>query len=146
MILLDTCVVSEALRPEPSAKVLEWLAELPEHQVFIPSVVIGELWKGVDLLPDGDKRSALRLWLEQLRERFRGRILGFDEDAAVAWGTLTARMERMGRRLHVVDGMLAALALRNSALLATRNMEDFSGTGISGVDPWGSGAAETDPS
>jgi len=113
VILLDTCVISEALRPEPSPEVLTWLDSLPEHQVYISSIVVGELHKGVELLPEGSKRTALRVWLEQLRERFRGRILEFDEESAVTWGALTARMERSGRRMPVVDSMLAALALRH---------------------------------
>lgn len=136
MILLDTCVVSEAIRPEPSTKVLWWLEELPEHRVYIPAIVLGELQKGVALLPEGNKRSALMVWLEQLRERFRGRILDFDEESAVTWGTLSARMERSGRKMPAVDGMLAALALRYSALFATRNTDDFTGTGVDTVNPW----------
>lgn len=136
MIVLDTCVVSEAIRPHPSVNVLNWLDSLPEHQVYIPALVLGELEKGVYLLPEGKKRSALRLWLEQLRERFRGRILSFDEGTAVSWGKVTAQVERSGRRLPVIDGMLAATALRHSALLATRNTADFQDTGVELINPW----------
>lgn len=136
MILLDTCVVSEAIRPQPSRKVLQWLDSLPEYQVYLPVLILGELEKGVNLLPEGEKCSALRLWLEQLRERFRGRLVPFDEKTAVAWGKLTARFENSGRRLPVIDGMVAAVALRHSALLATRNVTDFRDTGVDIVNPW----------
>ena len=136
MILLDTCVVSEAMRPSPSPRVLAWLDQLPEERVYLPSLVVGELQKGVDLLDEGKKRSALQLWLEQLRERFRDRTLTFDEETAVRWGMLTARFERAGRPLPVIDSMLAATALRYSALLATRNTGDYAKTGVEIVDPW----------
>ena len=136
MILVDTCVVSEAIRPKPSPNVLAWIDSLPEDRVYLPSLVIGELQKGVELLADGQKRSALMLWLEQLRERFRGRILPFDEETALRWGMLTADLEKMGRPVPVVDGMLAATALRYSALLATCNTSDYEGTGVECVDPW----------
>lgn len=136
MILQDTCVVSEAIRPQPSRNVLQWLESLPEYQVYLPVPALGELEKGIHLLQEGEKRSALRLWIEQLRERFRGRIVPFDEETAIVWGKLAARFEKSGRRLPVIDGMLAALALRHSALFATRNVTDFQGTGVEIVNPW----------
>lgn len=136
MIMLDTCVISETIRPNPSAKVLMWLDTVPEQHVHIPVIVLGELQKGVDLLPDGSKRAALILWLEQLRERFRGRIVVFDEEAAVTWGSLTARQQLIGCKLPAIDGMLAALVLRHSAVLATRNTADFKAAGIEMVNPW----------
>ena len=86
-------MISEAIRPDPSPEVLSWLDELPEEQVYVPSLVIGELQKGVDLLPDRNKRRTLKVWLEQLRERFHGRIPGFDEETVVTWGALTARLQ-----------------------------------------------------
>jgi len=136
VILLDTCVISEALRPNPSPKVTAWLEGLQEEQVYLPVLVIGELEKGVELLPKGDKQAALRLWLEQLRRRFKGRILPFDEETAVMWGSLSARCRKSGRRLPVVDSMLAATALRHSALLATRNLSDYEDSGADVVNPW----------
>ena len=136
MILLDTCLISEVLRPEPSPQVTAWLDSLPEEQVYIPALVIGELVKGVEMLPKGSKRSALRVWLEQFRQRFAGRILSFDEATAVRWGDLTAQCRTSGRRLPVIDSMLAATALHHSALLATRNVSDYKGTGVEIVNPW----------
>jgi predicted nucleic acid-binding protein len=75
MIILDTCVVSETLRPEPSKKVLERLDSLPEHRMHLPVFVVGELQKGIELLPKGKKQKALKIWFEQLCERFYDRIL-----------------------------------------------------------------------
>ncbi len=136
MILLDTCVVSEALRPAPSARVLGWIDTLPEHRVYLPALVVGELQRGIELLPKGGRRSALFLWLEQLRERFRDRILPMDEETSVIWGSLVGRLEQNGRKVPVVDGLLAATALRHSAILATRNVADFRDTGVEVINPW----------
>lgn len=136
MIILDTCVVSEAIRPSPSPRVLDWLDQLPEERVYLPSLVFGELQKGVELLEEGKKQYALRLWLEQLAERFHTRTLTFDKETAIRWGMLTARLEKSGHPLPVIDSMLAATALRYSALLATRNTGDFEGTGVKIADPW----------
>ena len=140
MIVLDTCVISEALRPEPDQKVMAWIEGLPEEQVYLPALVLGELEKGVELLPEGSKRAALRLWLEQLRRRFSGRILSFDEETAVRWGDVSARCQSFGRRLPVVGGMLAATALQHAALLATRNVADFRETGVTLINPWEAGS------
>lgn len=101
MILLDTCVVSEAIRPLPSPNVLAWIDSLPEDRVFLSSLVIGELQKG----------SALLIWLEQLRERFRDRILPFDEETALRWGILTADLEKAGEHFIFLRIVLAPVIL-----------------------------------
>jgi predicted nucleic acid-binding protein len=136
VILLDTCVISESLKPEPEACLLAWLETLDEDRVFLPSIALGELQKGVELLPEGRKRTALRLWLEQLRQRFTGKILPFDEDAALAWGSLCARLSKEGKPGPAVDGMIAAIALRHRAILATRNEVDFASMGVEIINPW----------
>ncbi|MFO7849950.1 MAG: type II toxin-antitoxin system VapC family toxin [Spirochaetia bacterium] len=136
MILLDTCVISEVLRPKPSPRVTAWLDSLPEERVFLPALVLGELEKGVELLPEGAERTALRVWLEQLRRRFSGKILGFDEETAVRWGHLCAGCKSSGRSLPVVDGMLAASALQHAAPLATRYADVFRETGVEIINPW----------
>jgi len=91
---------------------------------------------GVELLPKGRKKDALRVWLEQLRQRFAGRILSFDAATALRWGGLTARSQLQGRNLPVIDSMLAATALQHSAVLATRTTADFEAAGVETVNPW----------
>jgi toxin FitB len=137
VILLDTCVISEALRPFPSPEVLRWIESLPESSVAVPALVVGELQKGVESLAAGTKRDALRLWLEQFRSRFAERIVACDEETSIVWGALVARMERAGRPLPAIDSLLAATALRHAATLATRNTSDYEGTGVTVVNPWG---------
>lgn len=136
MILLDTCVLSEALKPVPSARVLEWIASLPEERVFIPALVLAELCKGIERLDSGTKRSALRLWLEQLKARFAGRIVPWDEDCAETWGRLAAERERAGKTMLLMDSLIAAQAIRLNASLATRNAADYEGSGALLVNPW----------
>lgn len=136
MILLDTCVVSATLRPAPSQKVLNWLDSLSEPRVYLPAFVIGELQKGTELLPNGKKRTALKIWLEQLCERFYGRILPFDEESARQWGKLSAKLDASGKTIPVIDCMIAAITLRHSGLLATRNLSHFENTGVDLIDPW----------
>ncbi len=136
MIVLDTCVVSETLKPSPEPRLLAWLESLNEEEVFLPSLVLGELRKGIDLLDIGNRRSALHLWLTQLGDRFQERTLGFDVEAALRWGELQAAQIRAGTPLPITDGMLAALTLVNGAVLATRNTTDFERTGVPIFDPW----------
>lgn len=136
MIALDTCVISETLKPSPDPRVLAWLESLDEDDVFLPSLVVGELRKGIDLLDAGNRRSALLLWLQQLHERFRARTLPFDAAASMKWGELQAVQFRSGAPLPVTDGMLAAITLTRGAVLATRNTADFERTGVPLFNPW----------
>lgn len=136
MILLDTCVVSESLKPEPDPQVMAWVDSLAEDEVFLPALVLGELRKGVDLLPEGNRRSALILWLDQLEARFQGRILPFDARVATCWGSLMARLSREGRPIPALDAQIAAHALTAGAVLATRNTADFVASGCPLLNPW----------
>lgn len=136
MILLDTCVVSEAIKPQPDARVMEWLDSLVEAEVYLPALVVGELRKGVELLPAGNRRAALALWLDQLLERFQGRILAFDAAVAERWGVLMAQTSREGTTLAALDAQIAAHALSTGAVLATRNIDDFSASGCLVLNPW----------
>lgn len=136
MIILDTCVISETMRPRPSESVLEWIEGLPENEVYLPTLVLGELRHGIDRLDAGKKRVALDRWLEQLRVRFHRRILAIDEETALAWGALSARLETSGKPMPLMDSLIAAVAERHGAVLATRNTDDFAAAGIQTVNPW----------
>jgi len=136
VILLDTCVISETLKPEPSVQVLDWIDQLSESQVYLPALVIGELHKGVHHLPESQKRQALRVWLDQLEARFAGRILSMDHAVCITWGRLTEDLKRGDTTIPAVDLMLAALAIHHSAVLATRNTGHFAATGADLVNPW----------
>jgi predicted nucleic acid-binding protein len=137
MMILDTCVLSESLKPDPDPRLIAWIDGLDETAVYLTAFTVGELEKGIERLDPGTKRDALRVWFEQLRVRFTGRILPFDEEAAIVWGDMSARLAAEGWTPPAVDGFIAAIALRNEAILATRNVGDFSSTGARIVNPWG---------
>jgi predicted nucleic acid-binding protein len=140
MILLDTCVVSEALRPRPDQRVMAWLDTVEEDALCLSVLVLGELRRGIELLETGAKQDRLRLWFEELRERFAGRILDLDAGTLVLWGDVGAKAKKAGHPLPVIDSLMAACALHHNALLATRNTMDYDGTGLALFNPWEWGA------
>jgi toxin FitB len=135
--LLDTNVLSEARRPEPDRRVLQWLDELDEDRAFISVVSLAEIRRGVALMEDGRRRAALADWLvRDLPDRFAGRILDIGQKTAFAWGDLMAKAKRRGIGLASMDGLLAATALAHDLTLATRNTKDFQNLGVMLFDPW----------
>ena len=136
-LLLDTNVLSEVQRPAPSAKVLAWLDTIDEDRAFISVASIAELRRGVALLEDGRRRTALAAWLaHDLPERFAGRVLPIDHAVAECWGDLMAQSRRSGVALSVMDGFFAATALVNNLTLVTRNVKDFVAFGVLLLNPW----------
>ena len=138
--LLDTNVISEAVRVEPDSGVLSWLDSVQEDLLHLSVLTFGEIRQGVALLADGKRRLRLERWLEtELRMRFRGRIVPIDEGIAERWAGLTAEARRAGTPLGVVDGLLAATALEHGLTLATRNVKTFAGLGVTLSNPWSEG-------
>lgn len=136
--LLDTCVLCEPTRAKPSPRVLSWLAGQSEEAIYLSVLTLGEIRKGAALLSPGPKRRAIERWLEHdLPERFAGRIVGIDEEAADLWGRMVASAEAKGRPLPTLDSLLAATALSRGLTLVTRNTPDFAATGAELFDPWG---------
>lgn len=137
MIVLDTNVLSEALRPNPSPKVLMWMRSQPIAALFTTTITEAELYYGAALLPKGRRQQALEGVIGRLlEERFSDRILPFDSPAAREFANMAAARRRAGRPIDEADGRIAAIARSRGALLATRNIKDFSGCGLSLVDPW----------
>ncbi len=136
-LLLDTNVISEPLRPKPDANVVAWFDRADEDRLFISVIAIAELSHGVSLLPTGRKRQRLEEWLNHdLRERFFDRIIDIDRETAAIWGELMAQARRDGWALSLLDGFLAATALRHSLILVSRNEKDFVRTGVNLLNPW----------
>ena len=137
MILLDTNVVSEVMKPAPSGLVISWLNETPTADLFISSISMAELWYGLRALPDGQRREALASRLEQfIAQGFNQRTLDFDARAAQVYGEVMADRRRTGKPMSILDGQIAAIAKVHYAALATRNVRDFDGCGIEVVNPW----------
>ena len=137
MILLDTNIVSELMRPAPSQAVMSWLAAQPAASLFISAVTEAELRYGVMLLPEGRKRAELVSAIEaMLAEDFADRILPFDSAAAMAFADISSSRRQAGRPISQFDALIAAIARSRGAELATRNVADFEGSGVEVINPW----------
>lgn len=137
MIVLDTNVLSEAIRPSPSKVVLRWLAEQEPLEVFITAITQAEVLYGLEILPASKRRARLYDAVEKLlSEEFQGRILPFDEESASLFAKIVSGRQAMGRPISQFDAMIAAIARSRRAAVATRNRSDFEHCGILVIDPW----------
>ena len=137
MIILDTNVISELLRPAPSPEVEAWLSNQEGALIFFTAIGEAELRQGVAMLPSGKRRTALTRAIEAiLDEDFRERILPFDRAAARTYAAIAAERRALGRPISQFDCQIAAIARANQAAVATRNTSDFKECGITLIDPW----------
>ncbi|HCE02886.1 MAG TPA: VapC toxin family PIN domain ribonuclease [Acidobacteria bacterium] len=137
MIILDTNIISELLRPAPEPKVEAWLAAQDGGQVYLTVLSEAELRYGVAILADGERRDALTSAVDaMLREDFRDRILPFDSAAAEAFATIAADRRGAGRPISQSDCQIAAIGRVHNAAVATHNTKDFAGCGVEIIDPW----------
>lgn len=135
--LIDTNVVSETFRPRPAPRVLEWVRRQMASDLFLAAMSLGELVRGARGVKDRVQRERLARWINHdLATQFQGRILPFDREAAVIWGTIMGEGDRAGRPKPMADAQIAAVALRNGLTLATRNVRDFRDMGVTLVNPW----------
>jgi hypothetical protein len=136
--LLDTNVISELMKRRPNRRVVAWIDSTPEELFHLSVLTIGEIRKGIDLLDEDDpKRGRLQGWLDSdLRVRFVGRWLTFDDAVAEHWGQLEALAKKRRVTLPTVDAQLAATALHHGLTFATRNTRDLRPTGVALFNPW----------
>jgi predicted nucleic acid-binding protein len=135
--LLDTNVISELARPQPSQAVVSWLDHTLEATVFISVVTLAELHHGVEKMPSGYNRSRLHSWLATaLPDRFEGRILPVDVVVAQRWGIIVAQCEKQGMPIEPMDALLAATAIVHHLTLATRNIRHFPMLEKAIINPW----------
>lgn len=135
--LLDTCVVSELVRPIPAPSVIAWLDACPEESLYLSVLTLGEIEKGVAKLADSTTRAKLEPWLRRdLPDRFAGRILAIDAPVAAIWGRLCGAAERAGAPLPVIDSLIAATALHHGLTVVTRNTRDLERCSAACFDPW----------
>jgi predicted nucleic acid-binding protein len=132
--LIDTNVLSELRRKVPNAGVAEWFSKRPAKTLFVSVLTLGEIRKGIDVLPDSERKFVLHDWLNvDLPSFFNGRILTVDANVADRWGRLSAKA---GRPIPVIDSLLAATAIHNGLKIVTRNDRDFEFTGLEVINPW----------
>lgn len=138
MILLDTNVLSEIMRPEPAPLVLSWLDTQDGESLWVSAVTQAEIGLGIALLPEGRRRQALAQAAAQMfEEDFAGRCLAFDQEAARRYSPLVLERRLAGRPISSQDAMIAAIALAKGMVLATRNVKDFAGISeLEILDPW----------
>jgi predicted nucleic acid-binding protein len=137
MLIVDTNVISELMRPAPAASVAQWFDHQPLERLAITAVTVGEILYGLDRLPDGRRRIDLAArFVAVLRRAFFSRILPFDEAAAAAYARIRGDRDRMGQPISVNDAMIAAIARTRSVTIVTSNVADFEQCGISILDPW----------
>jgi predicted nucleic acid-binding protein len=137
MIVIDTNVVSELMRPAPARAVLDWFGRQNPSALYLSAVSEAELRRGVAILPEGRRHDALQAAIDAMvAEDFAGRVLPFDGAAAVAFATVFAARRAAGRPISFPDCQIAATARAHGAAVATRNMGDFAGCGIEVLNPW----------
>lgn len=135
--LLDTCVISELVRPVPDKGVIQWIESRNEFDLYLSVLTLGEIQKGISRLSAGKKKSQLTLWLkDELEVRFAERVLPVTDAISLMWGDMLGTSEKNGQPLSVIDALIAATATVHNLVLVTRNISDFSGCSVDIVDPW----------
>jgi predicted nucleic acid-binding protein len=137
MIILDTNVLSELIKPAPARRVTTWIAAQPVTGLATTSITQSEILHGILLLPSGKRRSAIETAVEAMfSSEFGGRILAFGSDAAPHYARIAAARRRAGRPISQFDAQIAAIACSTGSSIATRNVTDFEGCGVRLINPW----------
>jgi len=135
--LLDTCVISELIKPEKDTNVVEWMQNKEENSLFISVLTIGEIHKGIAKLPDSPKKQSIQEWVnDDLKKRFAGRIIEITEEIATSWGKIQGKAEKEGKKMPVLDSLIAATAIKNNLTVVTRNIKDIENSGCQSINPW----------
>ena len=136
MILLDTNVISEAIKPESHRVVRTWLDAQVAETLFLPSITVAELLFGIGALPDGRRKAMLAVRIDSLLDEFAGRILPFDTSAAQRYADLAVKARSAGKGFPTPDGYIAAIADTHGFAVASRDTSAFSAAGLTVIDPW----------
>lgn len=136
MIVLDTNVVSELMRPSPSAAVVAWSRRQARGSLTTTAVTVAEIGFGLARLPAGRRATQLRQVAVDVLAAFPAQVLAFDAAAAALYGDIAAARERAGYPVDALDAQIAAICRSCGATLTTRNTKDFVATGIELLDPW----------
>lgn len=137
MIMLDTNVISESLRPAPETRVLDWINEQAIETLYLSAITVAELRFGAALLPSGKRKTKLRNSLEnKLLPLFTGRVLPFDIAVTKVYAEVMSQARRVGQSISTADGHIAATAAANGMIIATRDTSPFTAAGLQVINPW----------
>jgi len=134
--LLDTCVISELVKPSPNPMVLDWLNDIPSERLFLSVITIGEIRKGLTKLPDSKRKDRLTEWLNSLLEDYQDRIYTIDLTVAENWGVMQGKAEKSGMPMSSLDSLIAAIAYTHNLVLVTRNVIDYEASNLPINNPW----------
>ena len=135
--LLDTCAISEFVKLAPNQGVLRWFAKQDELALYLTTVTLGELKRGIAKLDNGKRKKFLQTWLtENVIKRFGDRILPLGLDVCLRWGEMQAQLEKQDKPMPAIDGLIAATALQHQLTLVTRNTRDMEASGAALFNPW----------
>ena len=135
--LLDTCVISEIIKPRPNENVISWIQSRNEDDLYLSVLTFGEIEKGIEKAPDGTRKKYLELWVEEdLKKRFEGRISPIDLSTATKWGAIQGVAELSGKPMPSIDGLLAVSGLVNNCTVVTRNISDMEQSTAVLLNPW----------
>ena len=138
MIVVDTNVASELMRPAPSERVRDWVRGQPPDDLYTSAITVAEIRYGIERLPEGTRKVELRAAAVEVFGAFADRVLAFDAAAAEQYSLIVSRRERLGISIEWFDAQIAAICRLHRAALATRNVSDFRETGIGVINPWDS--------
>jgi predicted nucleic acid-binding protein len=135
--LIDTCCISELVKKKPNSNVVKWFNDHDELTMFLSVITFGELRKGIEKLPDSSKKKELNRWVkEDLKHRFKNRILSINLEEVNKWGEILAIAEKSGNPLPAIDSLIAATAQVHDLSVVTRNTQDMEGSGVEVINPW----------
>jgi toxin FitB len=136
MIILDTNVVSELMRPEPAPGIASWVRDRDRRELRMTAITLAEIRYGIARLPDGRRKQVLLATADEIFSAFADQVLPVDTAAAEHYAVIASSRERAGKPITGFDALIAAVCRSQGAALATRNISDFDGTGIEVIDPW----------
>jgi predicted nucleic acid-binding protein len=135
--LIDTCVISEIIKPQPNEKVVAWMRENPEENMYLSVLTFGEIEKGIEKAADPAKKKTLQNWVENvLKDRFKHRIIEIDMAVVSRWGKEQGKAELAGKPMPAIDGLIAVSGLVYNCIVVTRNVSDMQQSGVELLNPW----------
>ena len=135
--LLDTCVISELIKPQPDQNVVSWMQGQSENDLYLSVLTFGEIEKGIKRATNITRKKNLQLWVENdLKKRFEGRIISIDLNISIAWGSIQGAAELLGKPMPAVDGLIAVSGLVHNCIVVTRNIMDMKQSSAELLNPW----------